>query len=106
MDVKETHHRAMEFAERAEAATNAKWHVEAKRHYQSAYVLEFDAACRTDVQPSRAILFRSAAWLALHAGFPAITVAVAKLGLLDAPSEIAEELEEALKAGVKAQQSS
>jgi hypothetical protein len=59
-------------------------HPEAARAcYVEALAAERDAAMATTTQPDRAILLRSAAWLAVNAGDHAEAVRLADIGLAD-----------------------
>ena len=55
----------------------------ARACYVEALAAERDAAMATTTQPSRAILLRSAAWLAVNAGDHAEALRLADLGLAD-----------------------
>lgn len=64
--------------------------------YLRALRLEVQAAAAVAVQPDRAILLRSAAWLAISAGRPADAARLAAIGLADpaAPERVRSELRE------------
>lgn len=55
--------------------------------YRRAHRLEVEAARLTEAEPSRGILWRSAAWLALDAGKPAGAAWAAQRGL-DSPGDL------------------
>ena len=69
----------------------------AARHWKAAAGLEARAAALTTDEPSRSILYRSAAWLAVHAGDLPRARTLARTGLAGHPStDIAAELREVL----------
>ena len=68
--VRATHRQAMEQTDLALAARRQGDEVLALRHFRQAYELEAQAAAaftRLDAEPTRSVLFRSAATLALDA---------------------------------------
>jgi hypothetical protein len=95
--VKDLHRQAMQRADQAHAARRDGDAASARKHFEEAFELERRAAeelsTRHDAEPSRSILFRSAAALALEAGMCAEAekmVCAALAGM--PPADIAEEL--------------
>lgn len=91
--VEDWHRRAMEIADDAFSCE-----VRAKRVFADALAFETRAAnavaCKPENEPSRSVLYRSAAALALHAAQPQEAVSLAKDGLAGTPPpEICAELE-------------
>jgi hypothetical protein len=68
----------------------------ARAHYTQGLALEREAALAERTQPSRGILLRSAAWLAVNAGELDEALRLARLGLADAdvPERTRAELQE------------
>lgn len=65
--------------------------------------LDRRAAALETTEPSRGILHRSAAWLALQAGYPGTAAVLARAGLAGAPcGRVANELREVLDAATRA----
>jgi hypothetical protein len=58
----------MELSDKAEILRRSEEEEEARALFREAHQLEAEAAKKTHVEPSRGVLFRSAAWLALEAG--------------------------------------
>ncbi len=86
----------MEIADRAFIAQRNGG--QALQLFEAAYRLEFEAAQQTHEEPSRSVLYRSAATLALHAQLYREAEKADALGLAgEAPAEIADELREVLK---------
>lgn len=86
------HEAAMALADRADAANRR-----VRALFLAASVEEEEAAKLSEAsEPSRSILYRSAAWLALNAGDPARALELARRGLrrsvLPVPPAIAAEL--------------
>lgn len=77
------HHEAMEHVDGALAARRAGDHPRAREGFARALELERRAAEGEQTQPSRSILFRSAAWLALEAEDAAEAERLAACGLAD-----------------------
>lgn len=97
MTVTEKHREAMAIAEEADRIKAAN-PTGAKHAYVRAFALEVDAASEVKAQPSRAILYRSAAWLAMNAGLAVTAKLTATAGLEGAHPEIAAELREVIAA--------
>jgi hypothetical protein len=100
--VKTTHRKAMEQTDLAHAARRQGDEVLALRHFQKAYELEAKAAAafatRTDAEPTRSVLFRSAATLALDCKLlPEAEKLVCTALTGDPPDDIAEELRDLLE---------
>lgn len=96
-DINALHKQAMDFAEEASFKQAAGRDDEAKRLYARAYELERQAAeslnNKMDLEPTRSILFRSAASLALDCGEYRQAERLLARGLAgDPPPEIAEEI--------------
>lgn len=77
----ELHDRAMDLCERADRLRDAGKPYLARSLYLTAMELDREAAERELTQPSRAILHRSAAWLAIQAGDPGEGARLATDGL-------------------------
>jgi hypothetical protein len=95
--VKDLHREAMQRADQAHASRRTGDAVVARKHFAEAYSLERRAAeelsNRYDAEPSRSILFRSAAALALEAGAFAEAEQMVCAALAGTPpADIAEEL--------------
>lgn len=90
----ERHHQAMARAEDGDRLRRAGRHDDARAAYEDALQLERRAAELARRQPSRGILLRSAAWLALEAEQPreAERLAACALAAEDIGDRIAEEL--------------
>jgi hypothetical protein len=102
--VHELHEKAMEISDLAEIERLKKNHVKSLRMYQEAFELEKQAAelltGRKDVEPTRSVLFRSAASLALICNNSGEAVRLVDIGLDgNPPAEIEEELME-IKEGI------
>jgi len=94
-DVRRLHRESMEMADRAFIARRDGEHEQAIQLFTNAYRLEYDAAQLAVREPSRSILHRSAATLALHAQMFREAERVVALGLAgDPPPQIANELRE------------
>ncbi len=99
--VRSLHDEAMELAQLALVARQTGDQERAAALTLEAFGCEAQAADLVpegvDSEPTRSILYRSAAWLALQANLPDEAVRLAKQGLAGSPPpEIAAELEEAL----------
>lgn len=92
--IKQWHHRAMERVDDGLAARRAGDHEKARLYYDEAVEWERKAAEASTTQPSRSILFRSAAWMALEAEDPAEAERLAACGLMasDVPEKRKAEL--------------
>lgn len=88
------HDQAMEHADAGDSARRRGDHEAARAHFSHALKLERDAAIAETTQPSRSILFRSAAWLALEAEDARLAERLASSGLsdCDVPERIQLEL--------------
>lgn len=98
----ELHDKSMQFADLAFFAEREGKKTEAKIHYQKAFELECQAAMllmnRFEVEPSRSVLFRSAACLALKNDNFRDAERMAAFGLSgNPPLEIATELRAVFK---------
>lgn len=97
----EAHTRAMDTAEQALLLRLRGSSEEAKMLYREAFALEQDAALSfkdSTAEPSRSVLFRSAASLAMSAGMSREAERMIAHGLSgDAPEDIAEELRDLLE---------
>ncbi len=98
----EVHNQAMELAVQADMARMMGDHEEGKRLIREAFSLERLAAesakNRLDLEPSRSVLFRSAASLALESGEAREAERLAAIGLSgNPPDEIADELRDVLE---------
>lgn len=93
--IRDLHHRAMELAEKATLANLAGNVKSARNQMKNAFLLEKEAAllCATSYEPTRAVLLRSAAYLALQCNLPREAEQLAALGLAGTPPEnLADEL--------------
>lgn len=98
--VRELHNRAMALADDGDAAKRQNNRQQAQQHYRQAFELEAQAAklVTVDEEPTRSVLLRSAAWLALECDEIREAERLAALGLVgNPPPEIAEELREVLE---------
>jgi hypothetical protein len=100
-EIRATHRQAMDLAEAALVARHRGQEEEVRRLYREAMVLEVQAAgmVRDDLEaePTRGVLYRSAASLAQCCGEGAIAAQLAWIGLHgNPPTEIAAELREVL----------
>lgn len=88
------HHDAMALVEDALAARRRGDHERARELFAEALHLELAAAQHVSTQPSRSILFRSAAWLALEAEDASEAERLAACGLADhgVPNRVKDEL--------------
>ena len=96
------HQKAMDFAHMAVKAKKQGLKTEAQEHFDQAFNLEKQAAMTLapdfNAEPSRSILFRSAAFLALQAQQYREAERMAAFGLIgQPPPEIAAELREAFQ---------
>lgn len=92
---RELHRQAMEIADQAFIARRASLHEQSMTLFQNAYQLELEAAQRTNKEPGRSVLHRSAATLALHGQLFREAEKAVALALAGDPSpEIAHELRE------------
>lgn len=82
-EIEAAHHRAMSLADDGDRLLKVGKPEAARACYVEALDGERDAALATTTQPSRAILLRSAAWLAVNAGDHAEALRLADLGLSD-----------------------
>ena len=82
-EIEAAHHRAMNLADDGDRLLKAGKPEAARACYVEALAAERDAALATTTQPSRAILLRSAAWLAVNAGAHAEALNLADVGLSD-----------------------
>lgn len=90
----ELHFEAMAEADRAIDLSAKGDHEAAKKAFTNACALDTQAAEKSTDPTSRAVCYRSAAWLALDAGGPARAVALADKGLeKPAPKRFMLELE-------------
>ena len=88
------HEAAMALADRADAANRR-----VRALFLAASVLEEEAAQLADGnEPSRSILYRSAAWLAINAGDPGRAIRLAKLGLRGGPQPVPSKIHAELRA--------
>lgn len=92
--ISQLHREAMESVDAALAERRAGNHIAARNHFITALEQERQAAEATLTQPSRSILFRSAAWLSLEAEDAAEAERLAACGLADrnVPDRIKSEL--------------
>jgi len=102
MSVRDFHNKAMEYANNALAAQRIGQEGYAKLLFHKAYICETTAAqqleARQENEPSRAILYRSAAWMAANAGDYRVAFDLATEGLRGEVSEqFRFELNEVLK---------
>jgi hypothetical protein len=92
-DATELHRRAMGAAEAALVSRKAGQHEAATWCYRTALLLEQEAAGLVELEPTRSVLYRSAAHLAIEAGEPGEAIRLADIGLAgDPPAAIREEL--------------
>jgi len=101
-DAGDLHERAMETADQADAAKRAHHVDEAKALFRQACALESEAAeslmDKYEAEPTRSVLFRSAASLAIEAGQSAHAAYLVARGLEGTPpEEIREELRDLLE---------
>jgi hypothetical protein len=95
--VREWHEKAMEHADRAQRWRDMGDLNSARLESLHGYMDERVAADLCDEEPSRSVLYRSAATLALDAELPGVSIFLARKGLAgDPPPEIADELREVL----------
>ena len=94
------HDQAMDLSHRADCARDAGDHDDARALYAAALDLERRAAESVVSEPSRGILHRSAAWLALEVGEPgeAARLALAGLAAQGVPERVRRELRDVLAA--------
>lgn len=102
-DIKAAHDKAMGLADDGGRARRRGELDSARAHFCDALALERSAALAEQTQPSRAILLRSAAWLAIDAGDGAEAARLADLGLADpeTPQRIHYELQEVAQAAAQ-----
>lgn len=96
------HQKAMDFANNGLMAEKQGNKAQALKQYMDAFQYEKQAAMTLaydfSIEPSRSVLFRSAAYLAIKAKKYSEAERMAAFGLIgNPPSEIAQELREALK---------
>ncbi|MCA9577724.1 MAG: tetratricopeptide repeat protein [Polyangiales bacterium] len=93
-EANELHNRAMALVESALGARRRGDHAEARDVFAEAQRLELASAQKAETQPSRSILFRSAAWLALEAEDASEAERLAACGLADigVPNKVKVEL--------------
>mgnify|MGYP003425734961 CR=1 FL=1 len=96
MSTVDLHNEAMALAFEADAARKAGNLAEAAEHFARAMDAQRRAAELEATQPSRAIMFRSAAWLAVEAGKLRAAERIAMYALVDdgIPARVQEELRE------------
>ena len=95
----ELHEQAMNIAEQAFVARHGGDSVTARSLSYDAYLLEKQAAEQSQTEPTRSVLHRSAATLALHCGEYRAAEQLAAAALAGSPPEtIADELREVLTA--------
>ena len=98
-EVGRLHNEAIDWADKAVIARHKGLHREAAFCFRQAAQFEKQAAMKlekSDVQPTRAVLFRSAAWLALDAGRVYQAATMIALGReRNPPSAILAEIDEA-----------
>ena len=96
MSTVDLHNEAMALAFEADAARKAGNLAEAAEHFARAMDVQRRAAELETTQPSRAIMFRSAAWLAVEAGKLRAAERIAMYALVDdgIPARVQEELRE------------
>jgi hypothetical protein len=100
--IQERHLEAMELCDKAESARAKGDHARAKRYFKRAFESEREAAAlvATDhtFEPTRSVLHRSAATLAIECGEPRAAEKLIATGLAgDPPDELAEELRNLLE---------
>lgn len=94
-DLNELHDQAMELADDADVARRRGKLDEANALYYQAYKLELEVAQSVNVEPSRSVMYRSAAALALECNLLDEAQAMAQAGLTgETPLEIIDELQE------------
>lgn len=100
----DAHQQAMSCADDGDQARRAGDETSAQVHYARALEMERDVAVAEQTQPSRGILLRSAAWLALDANQPEEALRLARLGLADAdvPERYRTQLQEVAAAAQEA----
>lgn len=105
--IRALHDLAMEAANRGMVAAHTGRHKQAFEFYRTAWQCEREAAALVvrdaRSEPTRSILYRSAAWCALDCGEHADAIRLALAGLegLNIPPSLVDELEEVLYAGIK-----
>ncbi|MCR4316368.1 MAG: hypothetical protein NUW37_08475 [Planctomycetes bacterium] len=104
------HHKAMELADEADLAKRLGNIEESKTLYQEALEYELVAAGkfrdRLDVEPTRSVLYRSAATLAFECCNFSLSIRLASKGLAgNPPAEIRDELEDILESATDAEKS-
>lgn len=102
MTIMDNHHNAMEIADKADAAKRRGQYDEAKKFFLEAFYHECSAAMkfkdRPGIEPTRSILFRSAATLAVECGELREAERLISFGLSGSPpDEIIEELRDLLE---------
>lgn len=99
MTAQEWHDNAMALVDEAIIAKRQHGSALASRtSYKEALLAEMMAASMTKMQPSRAILFRSAASIAVMCGLYSVAESLALIGLEgNPPAEIADELREIVR---------
>ena len=95
-DTAAVHDEAMAIADQGDRARRCGDHSGAREHFAQAMALERRAADGETTQPSRSILYRSAAWLALEAEDAAEAERLAACGLAD--REVPERIKGELRA--------
>jgi hypothetical protein len=96
--IRDIHRQAMEIADEAFMAKRLGELDRAKNLFRQAFELEFSIAQQATTEPSRSVLLRSAAILALHAENYREAERVAAMGLSgNPPEEIANELRDVLE---------
>lgn len=105
ISIRDLHHRAMEHVDEAVALRRTKKDSRnVKRLFTRAFLLERLAASWARKEPSRSILYRSAAWMAIEAQRYADAEACARAGLEGSPSgEFRDELKVALETAITRQ---
>lgn len=99
------HQKAMALSDQADICRRESMREDALRLYAEAFEAESCAAEETDVEPSRSILHRSAAWLGIEAGLYREAERIARRGLSfeGVPDELAEDLRTVIVAAEDAQ---
>lgn len=96
MTRRDLHNAAMDIADDADRLRRSGRTDLARAAFSDAYDLERQAADAADEEPSRGILYRSAAWLAIEAGRPEDAADATLAGLRGRPHpDIAAELKSA-----------
>lgn len=95
------HDEAMALSDQAFAAQKQNDSAKAVELFEKAFCHEREAAMvlesKHEIEPSRSVLFRSAAWLAIHAGLPREAMRMAAFGLSGTPPlSIEKELREVM----------